>query len=95
VKSPLKPVKISLICAGLLLCLVGTPSCSNCTDSASAGLNIRVVDSSNDQPICDAVVFATEGKYSERLSQNSPNCTYSGAVERSGNYNVTASREGC
>ncbi len=71
---------------------VGSGSgCSNfggCDDYASAGLNVFPVDAAGD-PVCDAVVTATDGDYSEVLSQEyRDDCAYVGAWERKGDYVV-------
>lgn len=66
-----------------------------CTEQAEYGLSIQVVDSSNQEPICDALVVAKDGSYSETLVRpgGSP-CLYAGAIERPGTYRIEASRDG-
>lgn len=85
-----------LLLGSVLLGSVASPSCSsNCTEQSVYGLNIRVADKASGTAICDAVVIATDGKYSEKLLQHgAPDCVYVGAGERAGTYNVTAARDG-
>ena len=62
-----------------------------CAAYAVAGLSVEVTDASG-QPLCDAVVTAAEGAYSERLLETS--CRFVGAYERPGDYLVHAERAG-
>ena len=63
-----------------------------CTAYAAAGLGVAVTNAATGQPICDAVVTASEGAYSERLFEVA--CTFTGAYERPGTYVVRATRAG-
>jgi hypothetical protein len=63
-----------------------------CPAYAAAGLEVSVSNASNGQPICDAIVTATEGAYSEQLFGVA--CTFAGAIERPGTYMVRATRPG-
>jgi hypothetical protein len=63
-----------------------------CATYAAAGLGVSVANATTGQPICDAVVIASEGSYSEQLFGNA--CTFSGAYERPGTYAVRATRQG-
>jgi hypothetical protein len=64
-----------------------------CTPSMETGLLVDVLDAGTGQPICDAVVTAIDGSYSERLDTHG-GCQYLGAFERAGHYDVLAEREG-
>jgi len=63
-----------------------------CLTYATAGLSVSVTNAAAGQPLCDAVVTATEGGYSERLYENA--CTFSGAYERPGTYVLRVTRQG-
>lgn len=84
--------------ARVFLCAAALAACSapgtntNCTDIAVAGLTVDVFDQVSGASICDATVTATDGSYSETL-QVTPgagsSCSYAGAYERAGTYDVT------
>lgn len=80
----------------VLMAALSLLSCGEeCTEEAEFGLTIHVVDSSNQEPICDATVVAKDGSYSETLVHpGGSQCQYAGAIERSGTYRIEASREG-
>lgn len=63
-----------------------------CPAVATAGLTVEVSNAVTGQAVCDAGVTATDGSYTERLVQAS--CTYVGAFERPGSYQVRAERAG-
>lgn len=63
-----------------------------CAAYAAAGLGVTVTNAMTGAPICDAVVTASEGSYSEQLFASS--CAFSGAYERPGTYVVRATRQG-
>ena len=63
-----------------------------CAAYAAAGLSVTVENAATGQPICDAVMAASEGTYSESLFEVA--CTFSGAYERPGTYVVRVSRGG-
>ncbi len=63
-----------------------------CPAVATAGLTVEVSNAATAQPICDAVVTATDGGYAERLVPTS--CSYVGAFERPGTYQVSAEKAG-
>jgi hypothetical protein len=63
-----------------------------CPAIAVAGLDVQVLDNATSQPLCDAIVTASEGTVSERLMANA--CRYQGAFERPGIYTVRAERAG-
>ncbi len=63
-----------------------------CTAQATAGLQVRVTNAQTGAAICDAVVTATDGQYSETLMVFG--CRYYGAYERVGTYAVRAERSG-
>jgi hypothetical protein len=60
------------------------------------GLNVTVNDAATATRICDATVTVSEGAYSETLQPFGPveSCSYSGAGERPGLYEVRATRAG-
>jgi hypothetical protein len=72
---------------------LSTPGCSSdCKTYAQNALIINVRDAAGVQ-VCDAVVTASDGKYSEVLrpfpaGAGQP-CTYSGATERKGTYTLS------
>ncbi len=69
----------------------------SCTLVAVYGLNVKVVDDTTNQPICDASVKAVDGAYNEQLESRTlgtNDCTYTGAAERAGNYTLTAMKSG-
>lgn len=79
--------------AGAMLGCGQLPMSEACPAVAAAGLTVDVSNAATSQPICDATVTATDGSYSERLTQASP-CSYLGAFERLGTYQVRAERAG-
>jgi hypothetical protein len=72
---------------------VAVPGCG-CSDEARWGLSITVTDASSGGRICDASIVATDGSYSETLTEvgGSGSCVYVGASERSGTYDLAVSR---
>lgn len=81
-----------------LLCLsCGGPEFVSCTLAAVYGLKVEVLDDTTNQPICDATVKAVDGGYNEQLESRTlgtNDCTYTGAIERAGNYTITATKSG-
>jgi hypothetical protein len=74
----------------------GGPGGLACTDLYAYGLNVTVRDDATSSTVCDAVVTAVDGAYSEVL-QSQPtgsSCAYVGAGERAGNYTITATKSG-
>jgi hypothetical protein len=67
-----------------------------CTAQFVYGLTVTVEDVATGQRICDADVVALDGSYSETLRPfgTSDSCTYSGAGERPGVYEIRASKAG-
>jgi hypothetical protein len=67
-----------------------------CTAQFVYGLNVTVQDRVTGQRICDAQVIAVSGSYRETLDPRGPteSCTYAGAGERRGTYDITASKSG-
>ena len=63
-----------------------------CAEYAAAGLGVSVSDAATGQPICDAMVTAFEGAYSEQLFGVA--CSFSGAYERPGTYVIRAKGQG-
>jgi len=74
----------------------GDPGGPACTALYAYGLNVTVKDDATSMPICDAVVTAVDGAYTETLQNQSlgSDCTYVGAGERAGNYTITATKSG-
>src|SRR4051812_47378244 len=75
----------------------GGPGGQACTDLYAYGLTVTLKDAATGQPICDAVVTAADGAYSEELQKldfNPSDCSYVGAAERAGNYTLTAVKTG-
>jgi hypothetical protein len=64
----------------------------NCTASFVNGIVITLKDPGG-APICDATITAVDGTYSETLKAG-PGCTYTGAGERAGVYDVTIEKSG-
>ena len=87
-----------VLLAGMMPLLV--TSCDfpglTCEDYYAFGLAVSVIDDATNQPICDAVVKAVDGAYSEQLKPQGlgSSCTYGGAGERAGNYTLTATKSG-
>jgi hypothetical protein len=81
---------------GLILIALIATGCDppNCSAYSVTGLGVTVVDSTQ-SPVCDAVVTAKDGGYTEELMlvTGGP-CVYVGAVERAGTYSITAKRQG-
>ena len=69
-----------------------------CTTQFVYGLVVTVKDTSTDQTVCDAVVTAISGSYRETLHAPvippSEGCSYMGAGERPGLYDLSAFRDG-
>jgi hypothetical protein len=67
-----------------------------CPPFVAAGLSVTVKDDETGLDICDAVVTAQDGAYSEVIgvSSDTPPCHYTGAIEREGTYTVRAERAG-
>jgi hypothetical protein len=84
----------------IVACLQSLSACvvvnRGCDTSAVSGIDVTVVDSSTGARICDAAVIARQGAQDEPLSQSSdPNgCTYVGAYERSGTFDVSVTKAG-
>ena len=73
-----------------------------CTDEFRFGLTVSVVDSQTGAALCNAVVTATDGSYSETLktvgqllnAEVGNQCVLYGAGERAGTYTLDAKAEG-
>jgi hypothetical protein len=90
-----KTVWVALVALGAAGC--GEPNPVICTAIAVAALNVTVVDSATNQPICDAEVVATDGGFRETLPvfpASGTDCRYSGPFERPGTYEITVRRAG-
>lgn len=72
------------------------PGGIGCTEIYIYGLNVTVKDDAAGVPICDAVVTAVDGAYTETLEAQAfgGDCTYNGAGERAGSYTITAKKTG-
>jgi hypothetical protein len=82
--------------AGCPLKTTQTPDERACTAQFVYGLAVTVQDVASGQRICDADVVAVDGSYRETLRPFGPSesCTYSGAGERAGVYELSASKTG-
>jgi hypothetical protein len=67
-----------------------------CTTQFVYGLAVTVLDKATGQRICDAQVTAVSGSYRETLEPRGPSaaCTYAGAGERDGVYELSATKAG-
>jgi len=67
-----------------------------CTLQFVYGLSVIVQDAETGVRVCDAQVTAVAGSYRETLmgSGSSGDCSYAGAGERAGVYDLSASRAG-
>jgi hypothetical protein len=67
-----------------------------CTLQFVYGLAVTVQDAATGRRVCDAQVTAVSGAYRETLvaGGSSDDCSYSGAGERAGVYELNASRAG-
>jgi len=67
-----------------------------CTTQFIYGLSVTVQDKATGQRICDAQVTAASGSYRETLDPRGPSvaCTYAGAGEREGVYELGATKAG-
>jgi hypothetical protein len=81
-----KPLlSLGILTAALSLSLAscgGDPGGPACTAIYAYGLNVTVRDDVTNLPICDAILTATDGAYSEVLQSQSAgggDCTYVGA----------------
>ena len=72
------------------------PGGTVCTAQFVYGLAVTVNDASTGRPVCDAQVTAVSGSYRETLLTfgSSANCSYAGAGERPGVYDLAASKAG-
>jgi hypothetical protein len=72
------------------------PGSIACTAQFVYGLAVTVQDKASSQRLCDAEVVAVSGSYREtlRVFGAADSCTYSGAGERAGVYEVQATRAG-
>ncbi len=59
---------------------------------APGRLDVGVVNDPTGEPICDAIVTATDGTYTERLVPGA--CRYTGALGRPGIYSLHVERVG-
>src|SRR4029453_9457632 len=82
--------------AGCPLKTTQTPDERACTAQFVYGLAGAVQGEVSGHRICDADVAAVDGSYSETLRPFGPpeSCTYSGAGERPGVYELSASKTG-
>jgi hypothetical protein len=74
----------------------GAPGGIACTLQFVYGLAVTVQDAATGRRVCDAQVTAVSGSYRETLLAlgSSEDCSYAGAGERAGVYELTASRAG-
>ncbi len=66
-----------------------------CSTEAVAGIQVTTQDAISRMQLCDAMVVVRSGTYEETLQAfpGTP-CSYAGAYERPGTYEVTVSRTG-
>jgi hypothetical protein len=102
------PAALCRLTIAVALLAIGTTSCADrqgpqgpdgiaCTAQFVYGLVVTVKDTATGQPVCDAVVTAISGSYGETLhapAQIPEGCSYLGAGERPGVYDLSASRDG-
>jgi hypothetical protein len=100
-RVPRSPSFIALIVLGFAAagCRENSPHAPDdlaCTAQFVFGLSVTVQGVDSGQRICDAEVIAVEGSYHETLRSFGPSesCTYPGAGERPGVYEIRASKEG-
>lgn len=81
---------------GVNACGYGPTEPRACTAIAVDALVVTVVDTANNQRICDATVTAIDGSFSAELRPfpAGAECTYSGPTERAGTYEVRVSKAG-
>lgn len=96
----LSPVVIVALGVAGLGCLAKSPQDPGggvaCTAQYVYGLSVTVQDKATGQRLCDAEVIALSGTYRETLQTfgSAETCDYVGAGERSGVYDIQASRAG-
>ena len=89
-------VAITTACAACAARSPGAPDAVACTLQFVYGLAVTVQDAATGRRVCDAQVTAVSGLYRETLLAlgSSEDCSYSGAGERAGVYELTASKAG-
>lgn len=91
---------VVLLCAAgatAMGCSSANPGQPSCLPYIAYGLGVSVASDQGGALICDAVVSAREGTYSETLMPNTDSaglCRYLGAIERAGTYSVHAEHAG-
>ena len=73
--------------AGLIALQPACTVASDCDAFAAYGLIVSVRQADGTK-VCDATVTAHDGAYSEKLFFQQPQCTYTGATERAGTYDL-------
>lgn len=86
------PAMRMLLAAGWVLA-VSAFGCGStnalCSLEARAGVNVSLIDAATKTPICDAKVVITDGgEVRDEPPSLGPDCIYSGAVERTGTFEV-------
>jgi hypothetical protein len=91
-KTWLRAAAVPLVLAGC----EGTTEPVLCTAIAVSALNVTVRDQATSQRICDATVTASLGSttYTLRPQGVPDDCTYAGAEEVAGTFEVRATRSG-
>lgn len=69
------------------------PKSFACTEQAVAGVSVRVIDATTNQPIADATLTLTAADYAETLEAGL-NGWYGGAAERADTYDLSITAEG-
>jgi len=74
----------------------GAPGGVVCTAQFVCGLAVTIQDPATRRRVCDAQVTAVSGSYRETLIVlgSSADCSYAGAGERAGVYDLSASKAG-
>jgi nitrous oxide reductase accessory protein NosL len=87
-------VRLMACAMAVTLIGVGCARTQDCSAVALMALDVVVQDGSGGE-VCDAVVTATDGDFTQQLQVDlvSP-CHYRGVTERAGTYTVTATRSG-
>jgi len=85
--------------ACMMVALLAIPGCDytcNALCVIAVGLDVGVANADTGVPICDAIVTAIDGSYSEELqaTNDARGCRFRGAFSRPGVYSVRAERDG-
>ena len=88
------PVGVGVfLTTSLAATLASCASASTCPAVAWSGIAVVVQDATNGASICDATVTLRDGSYVETATAIG-GCSYAGAFERSGTYDIEVSKVG-